>query len=174
MLKDFVVSRMIFFEGYTFGRVANSAMKTLGRLCTQPSASKGLDDSSRRALQFLRQRVLSGPPLKIEKSIHSTWFVCTDGACDQEAKKGSIGGVLYNRSGDCLQFFGESVAPRLMEDFFSRFQNPIHELELLPVLVASFLWGEMFQHSQVVYFIDNESPEWPTYVEAVRHLELVK
>ena len=73
-----------------------------------------------------------------------------------------------------MHFFGESVTPRLMEDLFSRFQNPIHELELLPVLVASFLWVEMFQHSQVVYFIDNESPEWPTYVEAVRRLELVK
>jgi hypothetical protein len=92
--------------------------------------------------------VLSGPPLKIEKSIHSTWFVFTDRACDQEAKKGSIGGVLYNPSGDCLHFFGESVTPRLMEDLFSRFQNPIHELELLPVLVASFLWVEMFQYSQ--------------------------
>ena len=77
-------------------------MKTLGRLCTQPSASKGVDDSSRRALQFLRQHVLSGPPLKIEKSIHSTWFVFTDGACDQEAKKGSIGGVLYNPPGVVL------------------------------------------------------------------------
>ena len=94
--------RMIFFGGYTFGRVANSAVKTLGRLCTQPSASKGVDDSSRRALQFLRQHVLSGLPLKIEKSIHSTWFVFTDGACDQEAKKGSIGGVLYNPPGVVL------------------------------------------------------------------------
>jgi ribonuclease HI len=149
--------RMIFFEGYTFGRVANAAVKTLGRLCTQPSAPQKLDEASRRSLQFLKQRVLSGPPLKIEQSLHSTWFVFTDGACEPEERAGSIGGVLYNPAGDCLHFFGESVPSEILEDLFSRSQNPIHELELLPILVAALLWGEFFQQSQVVYYVDNES-----------------
>jgi hypothetical protein len=119
--------RMIFFEGYTFGRVANAAVKAMGRLCTGPRAAKTLDDSSRRALQFLKQRVLNGPPLKIESALHSTWFIFTDGACDQVDKTGSIGGVIYSPSGECLRFFGESVPPKLLDDLFSRSKNPIHE-----------------------------------------------
>jgi hypothetical protein len=150
--------RMIFFEGYTFGRVANAAVKTLGRLCTQPSAPQKLDEASRRSLQFLKQRVLSGPPLKIEQSLHSTWFVFTDGACEPEERAGSIGGVLYNPAGDCLHFFGESVPSEILEDLLSRSQNPIHELELLPILVAALLWGEFFQQSQVVQsFVEVEA-----------------
>ena len=129
----------------------------MGRMCTGPRAAKNLDDSSRRALQFLKQRVLSGPPLKIEKALHSTWFIFTDGACDQVAKTGSIGGVISSPSGECSRFFGESVPPNLLEDLFSKSNNPIHELEVLPVLVAASLWGSLFPHSQVVYFIDNES-----------------
>ena len=149
--------RMIFFEGYTFGRVANAAVKALGRLCTGPRAARTLDTSSRSALQFLKQRVLDGPPLTIERALHSTWFIFTDGACDQVAKTGSIGGVLYSPSGECLRFFGESVRAKLLDDLFSRSKNPIHELEVLPILVAASLWGDLFPHSQVVYFIDNES-----------------
>ena len=149
--------RMIFFEGYTFGRVANAAVKALGRLCTGPRAARTLDTSSRSALQFLKQRVLDGPPLSIERALHSTWFIFTDGACDQVAKTGSIGGVLYSPSGECLRFFGESVPAKLLDDLFSRSKNPIHELEVLPILVAASLWGDLFPHSQVVYFIDNES-----------------
>ena len=64
---------------------------------------------------------------------------------------------MYNPAGDCLHFFGESVPPDILEDLFSRSQNPIHELELLPILVAALLWGEFFQQSQVVYYVDNES-----------------
>ena len=82
--------------------------------------------------------------LSKSNSRFTTWFVFTDGACEPEERAGSIGGVLYNPAGDCLHFFGESVPPDILEDLFSRSQNPIHELELLPILVAALLWGEFF------------------------------
>ena len=44
-----------------------------------------------------------------------------------------------------------------MQDLLSRSQNPIHELEILPVVIAATLWGSLFATSQVVYYIDNES-----------------
>ena len=149
--------RMIFFEGYTFGRVANSSVKAIGKACTGPNVKKELDPNVRKALQFLRDRVQEGKPLKIEGAFHLTWFVYTDGACNQESREGSVGGVIYNPQGSCLEFFGEAVPKAVVDDLFSRSKNPIHELELLPVLIAAETWGHMFACSQVVYFIDNES-----------------
>ena len=149
--------RMIFFEGYTFGRVANTAVKTIGKFCTGPNVKRKLEPSLRTALQFLQSRVLEGKPLKIERSLHSTWFIYTDGACNQDSKEGSVGGVIYNPQGCCLEFFGEEVPRVVMDDLFSRSNNPIHELELLPVLITAETWGRMFAGSQVIYFIDNES-----------------
>eukprot|EP00435_Cladocopium_sp_Y103_P041733 s2725_g11.t1 len=149
--------RMIFFEGYTFGRVANSSVKTLGRFCTGPSGERPVDEELTRALKFLDTRVMEGKPLSIERALHTTWLVFTDGACDPEMRAGSVGGVLYDPHGQCLKFFGEAVPKDIMEDLFSRSQNPIHELEILPVFIAADLWGDMYTGAQVVYYIDNES-----------------
>ena len=149
--------RMIFFEGYTFGRVANSSVKAVGRCCMGPIKSKPLDEPLRRALLFLQQRVAVGKPLTIEPSLHSTWYVFTDGACEPETRSGSVGGVLYSPSGECLKYFGGSVPSFIMQDLLSRSQNPIHELEILPVVIAATLWGSLFSNPQVVYYIDNES-----------------
>ena len=44
-----------------------------------------------------------------------------------------------------------------MDDLFKRSKNPIHELEVLPVLIAALAWGHLYACSQVVYYIDNES-----------------
>eukprot|EP00435_Cladocopium_sp_Y103_P061907 s913_g23.t1 len=149
--------RMIFFEGFTFGRVANSSVKALSRFCRGPSKKRKLDDELRRALLFLRERVKEGKPLKIERSLHNTWLVFTDGACNPEDGTGSVGGVLYDPSGRCLFYFGESIPKHVMDDLFERSKNPIHEIEVLPVLIAALVWGEFFANSQVVYYIDNES-----------------
>ena len=134
--------RMILFEGFTFGigRVANSSVKTISRFCVGSNAKKKLDLPMKRSLEFLRSRVAAGPPLRIERALHSTWLVFTDGACEQDVKSGSVGGVIFSPCGVCLNFFGESVPRRILDGLFS-----------------SHLWGEMFAHSQVVFYIDNES-----------------
>ena len=33
----------------------------------------------------------------------------------------------------------------------------IHELEVMPILLAAELWGKTYEGSQVGYYIDNES-----------------
>ena len=149
--------RMIFFEGYTFGRIANSAVKALGRFCNGPSKRQSLDESMKRTLSFLGDRVLTGRPLTIERALDSTWFIFTDGACNPDEKLGSIGGLLYSPQGDCVHFFGGKVPSAIMDDLLSRPANPIHELEVLPVLVAAALWGHLVARSQTVFYIDNES-----------------
>ena len=81
----------------------------------------------------------------------------TDGACEPEAREGSVGGVIFDPHGSCLHFFGERVPDRVMNDLLERSKNPIHELEVLPVLIAAEMWGQLYAEAQVVYYIDNES-----------------
>ena len=158
--------RMIFFEGYTFGRVANSAVKSLGRYCLSACSSNVIDDDLKRSLLFLKDRVLGGGPLVVEKCISTTWFVFTDGACSPETMSGSIGGILVSPSGVCVKYFGASMPSEFMKELFSRSKNPIHELEVLPVALAAELWGSVYAKAQVVYYIDNESARM-AYIKGV-------
>ena len=64
---------------------------------------------------------------------------------------------MYDPHGNCLEYFGESVPQRVMDVLLANSQNPIHELEVMPILMAAELWGKTFEGSQVVYYIDNES-----------------
>ena len=149
--------RMVFFEGYTFGRVANAAVKNLGRFCTDRPGSKALDNSMRYSLLTLRDRVLSAPPIRIGITLNDTWTVFTDGACNPELRQGSIGGLIIDPLGRCQSFFSSMVPADVMDEFFQASANPIHELEVLPVLVACLLWGAKFSGALIVYYIDNES-----------------
>ena len=56
-----------------------------------------------------------------------------------------------------MQYFGEQVNSSLLSDFEAASNHPIYELEVLPVLVATSVWADLIQQSQVVYYIDNEA-----------------
>ena len=53
--------------------------------------------------------------------------------------------------------FSESELPTESWTTCLRSKNPIHELEVLPVLIAAELWGQTYAEAQVFYYIDNES-----------------
>ena len=59
--------RMVFFEGYTFGRIANAAVRNLGRLSMNQTANNVLNHELERTLKFLMLRVQSAEPVKVEK-----------------------------------------------------------------------------------------------------------
>ena len=149
--------RMIFFEGYTFGRLANAAIKNVGRFCVEGSDRKQLDASIKRSLLLLRDRVLSAPPISIGRPLRDTWIIFTDGACNPEQRCGSVGGLIISPLGTCLSFFSSVVPTDITEELFKLSCNPIHELEVLPVFIACLEWGDRFEGSLVVYYIDNES-----------------
>ena len=149
--------RMLFFESYAYGRIANAAIKNLGKVCTGPGGSRKIDTSLEYSLLSLRNRVLTAPPLTIGVPLCQTWIVFTDGACNPELRQGSIGGMIIDPFGECKSFFSSQVPDDVMLSFLRVSGNPIHELEVLPVYVACLLWGSRFRHSLIVYYIDNES-----------------
>ena len=149
--------RMVFYEGYTFGRIANAAIKNLSRFCLEKGGRSRLDDSIRSSLALLKDRVLNAPPTKIGRALTTTWIIFTDGACNPEEHTGSVGGLLISPSGICTLYFSEVVPGDFLEELFKLSKNPIHELEVLPVLLACSLWGHLYSGALVVYYIDNES-----------------
>ena len=149
--------RMVFFEGYTFGRVANAAVKNLGRMSLNQNIENVLVEDLKTALRFLIKRVKSAEPVRIEKCLLATWLVFTDGACVADDKFGGIGGLLISPSGACVSFFSSAVPLWMMERLLEHSANPIHELELLPISLAAMMWTKYIGFSQVVWYVDNES-----------------
>ena len=148
--------RMIFFEGLTYGRTANTSIKNLGRFCVGDRA-QSLDDEAVMHLEFLKDRIASRIPIVISKTLYDTWYLFTDGACEPEARKGSVGGVVFAPNFRCISFFSAEIPADFMDAFLSKSKNPIHEIELLPAWFSIVLWRDLIKNSQAVHFIDNES-----------------
>ena len=149
--------RMVFFEGYTFGRIANAAVRNLGRLSMNTSTSSVLTPDLANTLRFLISRVESAEPVKVEKCFSSTWIVFTDGCCEAERRFGGVGGILISPQGSCVAYFSAEVPDWLMDALLQTSANPIHELELLPMSLAAYIWNARICYSQVVWYVDNES-----------------
>ena len=93
---------------YTFGRIANAAVKSLGRLSLSKTANDVLTKDLINILRFLIRRVESADPVKVER-FSSTWLVFTDGSCEAEKKSGGTGGILKSLSGSCVQYSSSEV-----------------------------------------------------------------
>ena len=151
--------RLHWFKSFAFGRVANRAVKAIGGISLRGSRIVSLSVEDVAAIRFLRDRVLAAPPIKLTPSSLRTWVVFTDGACEgvEGQKVGSVGGVLVSPEGTLLQFFGGTVPLTYMQLLLSSSKNPIYELEVLPVLMAVMLWGEMCALSQICWYLDNDA-----------------
>ena len=139
--------RMIFFEGYAFGRIANWAHKALSRALASGGDRVPLDFHLRRALELLSRRVMDATPLCIHGSKLQTWLVFTDGA--YEGGIGSVGGVLVAPDGRAVEHFGDTVPDRIIQWLCAESRNPIYELEVLPCLIAAQIWGRRLQGGTV-------------------------
>ncbi len=147
---------MCFFEGFVFGRVPNTALRCVDRAARLGSTTACLPIDVVRALHALLERLATARPLELSYKSERTFIIFTDGACEGHPKAGSIGGVLIGLHGLPISFFSDRVPNNLMQVLGESSENPIFELELLPVLVAYFVWQEWIRHSQVVIYIDNE------------------
>ena len=133
--------RLHWFESFAFGRVANQAIARLGDFTKRERSKCFLSNEDRQLLTFLRDRVLSAPPLLVIPTTMESWTIFTDGACEGESQKqGSVGGALVAPSGKIISYFG-GVVPQSLMDALGYSKNPIYELEL---------W-------QTVFYLDNDA-----------------
>ena len=150
--------RLQWFESFAGGRLAQQALRKLSSLASHGRTQKALSGAELIALEFLRDRVLSAPPMRIQSTNFRTWLIFSDGACEGEQnKEGTVGAILVNPEGELTQYFAEKVPTRLMDKLLSHSAHPIFELELVPVGCAMSLWGPQMRHSQCVVYLDNEA-----------------
>ena len=149
--------RMVFFEGYSFGRVANQSVRTLAKACRDSVIPVPLDQELTRALLEMKSRVGEASPLQVTSRVKETWYLFSDGASTPEERWGGIGAVLFSPNGSCVGWFGEQVPEGLMDSLLDKSSNPIYELEIAPILVAVSLWRQFLQGSQLVCYLDNEA-----------------
>ena len=148
--------RMIFFECYTFGRAANLWLKQFGKFC-RDDHTVTLTEADLDVVLNLRDRVAVGRPVSISTSHLSTWLIFTDGAVEGVEKVGSVGGLIVSPNHQILHHFGGTVPKDVMARLLLRSKHPIHEVEILPILISFLIWGELIRGAQVVHFLDNES-----------------
>ena len=149
--------RMLFFECFVYGRVANLDLKLFGDLCRLGRTSPILTDSEKLVVSRLCCRIEEGKPIPLGIQNLVTWIIFTDGACEGENPVGSVGGVLVAPNGRLAHFFGDIAPATVMSTLLASSGHPIHELEMIPVLVSFHLWGHLIAGCQVVHYIDNES-----------------
>lgn len=150
--------RLIWFESFLFGRIANLSLHEIGKRATCLGTSHLLTPPLKRALEFFRSRVLQGPPIEISRAIGETSFVFTDGAFEPSTEHpGTIGGVLYSSDGSTISYFSEVVPALVMSAYMEASDNPIYIIELLAALIAIRSWGSVCKNQFIVSFIDNEA-----------------
>jgi len=150
--------RMQWFEGYAFGRIAQHSLKVLGELSLRQQRVVALNESELSAINFLLSRVKSAEAIRITTTMLDNYLIFTDGACEGDTEKtGSVGGVLVGPNGQVLEHFSSKVPINYMNSLLEDSENPIYELELLPIHIALLLWSHRLRSSHVVMYLDNDA-----------------
>ena len=144
--------RMVFFEGYAFGRVSGASIRFLAKQCDLQPMGRPINQDMMKALDWLKVRLDCATPLLVQPAVLDRWFVFTDGACEPELGWGGIGAVLVSPNGAKLQYFGSVVPKVLMEYLLMRSETPIYHHEIAPLVVAAQAWAKLIAGAQVVLY----------------------
>ena len=154
--------RMQWFETFAFGRIANQPMRVLSKLASSKRYSLKLTDHDVINLTFLKDRVLTAPPVRISRVSMNTVLIFTDGSCEgEDSSTGGVGGILINEWGVAISCFSEVVPSYIVEAFTEHSSHPIFELEILPVLCSVLAWSSYLVSKQCVFIwnLDNEAAQ---------------
>ena len=146
--------RRICFDGFVFGRVAASCLRSLSRAEEANTHSDILDEKCKQSLKLLSEHVLTAGPVTIHDRVPEPMFVFTDGAF--ENGHGSIGALIMDHKGTILSHFSWQCDAESNKLLTKWSRNPIFELELLPIAVAFSVWSPLMAGKPVCFYVDNE------------------
>ena len=130
--------RLIFVESQIFGRVAHAALRIASDAVNGVPFAR-LDPKLKKALLFLKDRVLHDRPKEMVSTERKVIHIYTD-ACFETELSG-LGGVAYSDDGQCMGFFGESLDVSQVERIKKSGQKTvIAELESLAMLAGVKTW----------------------------------
>ena len=143
--------KLAFAHGQIFGLAGKYVLQAVSDHIYANPFKVGVSDDLKHALQFFRNRLVTGLPRSINMSTKYTQFVLTD-ACFEPDMTGGIGGVLCNPAGQVEQWFQLELGQSEVRPFMTqRQENAIAELETLAVVIAMKLWAFRIR-SQHVFF----------------------
>ncbi len=116
-----------------------------------------LSQEDRSTLVLMKDRVLNAPPVMVRPQQLDTWCIFTDGACEAADRTGGVGGVIMSPDGRLVGHFASSVPESFMKRLLEERENPIYELEIIPVFLATDIWCSLITSSQVVFYLDNDA-----------------
>ena len=170
-------SRLLFAEAQIYGRHAKIALQTIGTVGLAKRVVKPLDQKLKRALSWMRQRVLHAAPRTIETAHRTVYYLFLDGACtpiSQEDKwcGTSVGAVLADSMGCILSFFGHVVSQKLVQSWGDPDKTQfIFEAEVLPYTLSLLVWKEILRGCALFAYIDNEAAR-ASWISASAHSEV--
>lgn len=141
------------------GETTNLLLKDFGKHCREGRTVEDLNESGCQLILEIRNRVKDAEPISVSPRFMNTWYIFIDGASensDDGKKTGGVGGVFISAGGDYFQHFGMTVPLEMMELFFEHYHHPVHELEVLPVLISFLIWNKFLHGAQVVHDTDND------------------
>ena len=172
-------SRLLFAEAQIYGRHAKIALQTIGQVGLSKRICKPLKPEVRRALTWMRHRVLHAAPRTIETSHRKVFYLFLDGACapssnNEEWSGTSVGAVLADSHGDILRFFGHVISPDLVASWGRRHKTQYtFEAEFLPYTLCLLVWKELLCDCALFAFIDNEAAR-ASWISASAHSEVAR
>ena len=172
-------SRLLFAEAQIYGRHAKIALQTIGHVGLSKQICRPLTPEVRRALTWMRRRVLHAAPRIIQTAHRTVFYLFLDGACTpststEEWSGTSVGAVLANSSGNVLRFFGHIISPQLVASWGKPDKTQyIFEAEVLPYTLCLLVWKDLLCGCALFAFIDNEAAR-ASWISASAHSEIAK
>ena len=150
-------SRLSFACSQLYGRTAAAVLKDLGRYeCHKHPRT--VDHNTRKLLEIMISHLRVGMPRQVFFGRSEVVHVFTDGSLEPGADAdvtAGVGAVLVDEHGRCLKAF--SFTPSC--DQVQLIGGRIHQLEILPVIMACIAFEESLR-SQCVYFhVDNSAAQ---------------
>ena len=153
--------RLGFAEGQLFGRGVKRLINELGKHALHPPRGNRLQPSTLTALEDVAERIGKAAPRMVDCDTNDTYLMFTDAYFDSEAKKGGVGGVLIDKHGTIVSWFGQEVPRTFCESFMAEDQEQaIGELESFAVLIGLDLWKKQLTSKHLICFVDNEGARY--------------
>ena len=154
--------RLLFQRSLCFGRFGGMALRllTLALMASFTSASRTVPrqllPELRAALRTLSDAVRFTPARSIKVVLHLPHVCFTDGAFEDELGM-RIGGVLFDRVGRRVLYFGVRLSAAVEAHLLKSSVNPITAVELAAAFFAVILWQKVLKDQAFIIFVDNDA-----------------
>ena len=178
-------SRLNFADSQIYGRTSAMMLKHLSTHEMFWKETK-LSSSCSKMLGFYKELLLEGLPRRVSVNTNEVVHVFLDGAGEESdgAYFAGCGGVLTSHDGRVLRAFGYSISKVRSKEIGGK----IHQIELLPMVMACVVFGEDIKGRAVMFHIDDSAAQSAlinagssnqfssaivyTYLELEQHLQL--